>query len=558
MRVPFLVASLAAGAVALYLASCSSNDATPPALDAGGDEGADVVDAAPTPFCTSAALPTVPFSAGPFGTHRGELADDFSLPLVGGATWSFKGSFSGCEVTVVVPDSLAISAADTTSVWTKDKDLASLVAISPKNTRYLFVSTQSNAGGAQAAAQAMQDRIDALLATLPDADAAHWRERLIVAGVRSADLNNWVYTVLNKYGYAGFAIDRTQHIQGLGSLADVTRFSSQLNSQSLWPYESNLAYAANEAVYLNAQNDRQVALDATQSKVVQLWNGEILSEFAEVDAALPTPQELAGYDTLQVEVTMACPKPGADELGNCGAWDYIARLQVREGDDGGANLEIARFITSYHRETHWIVDASPWLARLQAGGTRHFRWDFAPSWNKQPTATTIALHFSNAKKGYAPSQIVPLFVGGPFDSNYNVGRVPVDVPIPADAKHVELWTLVTGHGAGTNQCAEFCAHQHELTLGGQVHLKEFPTVGKNDGCIAEDARGMVPNQSGTWWLGRGGWCPGEQVEPWIVDVTADAKPGTTATVSYRGLYANATPPDGAGNIDLASYLVISK
>ena len=51
-------------------------------------------------------------------------------------------------------------------------------------------------------------------------------------------------------------------------------------------------------------------------------------------------------------------------------------------------------------------------------------------------------------------------------------------------------------------------------------------MGKNDGCIAEDARGMVPNQSGTWWLGRGGWCPGEQVEPWIVDVTADAKPGT--------------------------------
>ena len=557
MRAPLLVASLGAGAIALYLASCSSNEVTPPAVDAGGDE-ADVVDAAATPFCTTASLPTVPFSAGPYGTHRGELADDFSLPLVGGATWSFKGSFSGCEVTVVIPDGLSISAADTTSVWTKDKDLAALVTASPKNVRYLFLPTESDAGAAEASAKAMQDRIDALLATLPEADAAHWRERLVVAGVRSADLANWVYTVLNKYGYAGFAIDRTQHIQGLGSLADIKRFSSKLQSQNVWPYENNLAYAANEATYLNAQFDRQSKLDAEQAKVVKLWNGEILSEFAEVDAALPTAQDMAGYDTLQVEITMACPKPGSDELGNCGAWDYIARLQLREGDDGGANLEIARFITSYHRETHWIVDATPWLARMKAGGMRHFRWDFAPSWNKQPTATTLALHFSNTKRGYVPAQIVPLFVGGPFNSTYNVGRLPVDVPIPADAKRVELWTLVTGHGAETSQCAEFCNHQHELTLAGQKHLQDFPAVGKNDGCVAQQARGMVPNQSGTWWLGRGGWCPGQQVDPWIVDVTADAKPGTTASVSYRGLYANATPPDAAGTIDLASYLVISK
>jgi hypothetical protein len=558
MRAPLLLVSIAAGAVALYLASCSSNDVTPPAVDAGGDAADDVVDAAATPFCTTATLPTVPFSAGPYGTHRGEVAEDFSVPLVGGSTWSFKGSYSGCEVTVVVPDGISISAADSTSVWTKDKDLASLVTASPRNVRYLFVSTQSAAGAAQATEQAMQDRIDALLATLPEVDAAHWRERLLVASVRSADLGNWVYTVLNKYGYAGLAIDRTQRIQGLGSLADIKRYSSKLQAQNMWPYENNLAYAANEALYLNAQYDRQSKLDAAQTKVVKLWNGEILSEFAETDATLPTAQEMAGYDTLQVEVTMACPKPGSDELGNCGAWDYIARLQLREGDDGGANLEIARFITSYHRETHWIVDATPWLARMQAGGLRHFRWDFAPSWNKQPTATTLALHFSNAKKGYAPSQVVPLFTGGPFDSNYDVGRVPVDVPIPADAKRVELLTLVTGHGAGTNQCSEFCNHQHELTLAGKAHLKDFPAVGKNDGCIAEQERGMVPNQSGTWWLGRGGWCPGQQVEPWTVDVTADAKPGTTATVSYRGLYANATPPDGAGNIDLASYLVISK
>ena len=31
--------------------------------------------------------------------------------------------------------------------------------------------------------------------------------------------------------------------------------------------------------------------------------------------------------------------------------------------------------------------------------------------------------------------------------------------------------------------------------------------------------GVVPNQYGTWPYGRAGWCPGQQVEWWEVDVT---------------------------------------
>ena len=58
------------------------------------------------------------------------------------------------------------------------------------------------------------------------------------------------------------------------------------------------------------------------------------------------------------------------------------------------------------------------------------------------------------------------------------------------------------------------------------------------------------------WFGRGGWCPGQQVTPWVVDVTGEVTPGQDATVSYRGLYRDADPPASSGTIDLISYLVV--
>jgi hypothetical protein len=201
------------------------------------------------------------------------------------------------------------------------------------------------------------------------------------------------------------------------------------------------------------------------------------------------------------------------------------------------------------------------LTELQAGGTRHFRWDFAPPWNVQPTATTLTLRFSNHKKGYAPAQRTFLFAGGPFNDQYNVGRTPVSVAIPSAAKHVELWAIITGHGGDPiTNCAEFCDHEHHFTVGSSMYVKDFPMAATQAGCIPDTAQMMTPNQGGTWWYGRGGWCPGAPVPPWVVDVTKDAPAGQTVMVSYQGMLSGMTPPaadaGGTGNIDMVSYLVV--
>jgi hypothetical protein len=524
----------------------------------GATGGAGGATPGPSAICKDLGLAARPWSEGPYGTHRGEVADDFTVDLADGTTFHFKDRFSGCESYVFTPDVLPVSDLDPTSLWESQADLKALAQKSPKNVHYFFVSRKKTDAEAQANIDGMQKRVEDMLATLPEADALHWRDRLHVVKTRSQSLGGWLAEAIESHGRIGISIDRRQIIRGAGSLADVKRFDSALDAAGKWPWKSNLAYLANDVAYFNAQSDLADQLDQDGATVVDLFQGEVLSEYADTMATLPSSSEMSQYDTLEIEVTQQCPDPDQIELGNCGAWDYLAGLYV--ADDPNNMIEIARFITAYHRETHWVVDASSMLPLLASGGEHAFRWSFAPSWNVQPTATKLSLRFSNKNKGMRPTSATFLYAGGTFDQSYNLGYAPIDVPIPATAKKVELFVIVTGHGAvSPSSCAEFCNHQHEITVNGVKHVKGFSSAGTQDKCMPSNLKGMTPNQAGTWWFGRGGWCPGQQVDPWVVDVTGDVTPGQTATISYRGLYKSMDPPNaGGGDINLVSYLVVSE
>lgn len=581
---PQLLTSLAAFAV-LVGAACG-NSAAPPAggptdsaaesdakaleasdAAAGDDAGVDVAptadatqpdtavpgDTATTPALCADGAPPKKLATGPYGSLRHQLAEPFTMELADGSTYDFAASFSGCDTYAFIPDTIVISEVNPVSVWTKD--LVALLKASPKNTHYFFVSRLSNAADAAKSSQAMQDRIGDVLNGLDEAAGAHWFGRLHVAKKSAFGQGNWVGQVMQGHGKMGFGIDRDQRIRGFGSLADVTRSDPKLQAAGKWPWQANLAYAAHEPVFWNAQFARKTQLDALNATVVDLWKGEVLAEFAETDVDLPGAPTMATYDALWVEVDMRCPKANEVEFGNCGAWDYLAGLRVT-GPDGKAR-EIARFITTYHRESHWIVDATPMLFLLAKGGKHHFRWDFAPSWNKQPTETRLRLHLAKTGAASRPVAGTYLWDGAGWNSKYDAAHPDVQATIPATAKKVELFALVTGHGADkATQCAEFCNHQHHVTANGTPYKLEFPMAGTQSQCVPQMTKGMTPNQGGTWWFGRGGWCPGQQVEPWRVTLGAEAKPGTTVTLNYKGIFNGKAPPDGEGNIHLVSWLVV--
>ena len=508
-------------------------------------------DAGP-PRCPGDALLQHTFSTGPYGTDRHDVADDVTVDLFDGTTFTLSEHWTGCDSYVFLPDTLTVSATDATSLWDFSADIAELVAASPDNVHYFFVSRRSNDTTAEVNINAMAERVTDVIDGLDTEDAAHWGERLHVVATRAGALDNWLAGVLQSgVGIGGFAIDRQQTIRGVGSLADVTRYTGAAG----WPWNDNLAYAAHEPRRYNYEAARQERLDAEEATVVTLWSGDVLAEFADTTVTLPTAAEMAAFDTLEIDVTMRCPDFGSIEFSNCGAWDYIASFFVYD-DVAAAWIELGRYITSYHREGRLTVDATPMLVHLLAGGSRTFRWSFAPTWNTQPTATWLDLRFTNGGKGYAPAEGTFLWTGGPFNSAYNTIHAPVDVAIPGDAARVELWAIITGHGGATSNCAEFCNHQHEFTVNGNVYLHDHPAIGNDQGCVEEIQNGAVPNQWGTWWFGRGGWCPGQQVEPFVADVTGDVTPGATATLGYRGLFFGTDPPDDSGDIAMVSYLVV--
>ena len=89
-----------------------------------------------------------------------------------------------------------------------------------------------------------------------------------------------------------------------------------------------------------------------------------------------------------------------------------------------------------------------------------------------------------------------------------------------------------------------------------------PWVGQNYGCALQVPVGVIPNQSGTWVYGRGGWCPGQEVPVLTHDVTEMLTLGSSHELGYLGLYNGEVyypryygGSSTGSNIRLTSYLV---
>ena len=506
------------------------------------------------PTCEALELPTMAWNPGPYGMLRHDIADDFDFPVLGGETWSLSANWTGCDVYLFVPDRRTYSGLDSTSIW--ERDLEELIAGSPLNAHYFFVATASEES-AEANLAAMQVRVDEALAGLDEDTRTHWQSRLHVSAVFRTELGGWLSSMLaTEAFYYGFGIDRSQGVRLFGNWADVNRYDQALSDAGEWPWEANMSYAAHEARHWNFEALRDARLGDEDVLIVSPWSQEVLGHVVEVDVEFPDEATMAGFDTLEIDLTMDCPDPEAGEFGNCGAWDYLSHIYLQDDEDEEKWHEVARFITTYHREGRYVVDATHLLAEISGGGVRHLKYDISPSWNPQSYMTQMDFRFSNRGKGYRPVALVPLWTGGSLDSNYNDNQADLEVEIPESATRVEFRALLTGHGMAGGNCAEFCNHKHYFQINDSRYKKNHGTVGQAEGCIDEIENGMVPNQGGTWWFGRGGWCPGQQVEPFIENVTTDWVPGEAMELSYEVKIGVADPPDNSGNIVLNSWLVV--
>jgi hypothetical protein len=219
--------------------------------------------------------------------------------------------------------------------------------------------------------------------------------------------------------------------------------------------------------------------------------------------------------------------------------------------------ELGRWITTYHREGRWVHDVTSLRQLLTPGETERLYFLTGSNYT-----VDLDLRFSSSDRQTEPEELTHLFAGCNLASDCNASyEGGVAVEIPADAAKVQLATIITGHGmSNPGNCAEFCDMDHIFSIGGDDALTvEFDVEGTDYRCEDEVNLGTVPNQYGTWWYSRHGWCPGREVAVQLHDITEQVALGAENQFDYRVLYRGADyEPEGGASIWANVWLVVER
>jgi len=244
------------------------------------------------------------------------------------------------------------------------------------------------------------------------------------------------------------------------------------------------------------------------------FGGEGQTKFTDINL----PENSEDFEKLLLHISVECPPTG------CDPWDQPARISV-ETDEGA--YEIARFITPYGQGCGpWTVDVTDFKSILKGGVT--FK-SFVQVWGPSGWLVNLDLEYV---KGDKPSynKVTTLwesdnFVYGDPGISYDLPERTITIDEVSQTNHVRM--TITGHGQGnTDNAAEFSIKNHSMFANSE--RIDVQNLWKND-C----AQNSCANQAGTWTLSRAGWCPGEAVEPHIVNTTSVASAGENIVLDYE-------------------------
>ncbi|XP_069122333.1 uncharacterized protein [Argopecten irradians] len=326
----------------------------------------------------------------------------------------------------------------------------------------------------------------------------------------------------------------------------------------LYPSMDFLVWQAQWFLY-RADLDRRLQ---TQATIISIFSEKIMhgKQGVVVNVTLPDVKELQNYSKMELDMSLSCPGTMDTE---CPHWDHTINLYVC-CDPGSplCGMELGRWISAFRRRIgRWTTDVSP-LFPLLTSSTCVFTMKTEP-W-AMPWKPSLNLRFSKTRIAgdLVPVNVTVLYEpGATFDKSYNSHFKTHSFRVPNGIKKVEVFAVITGHGSDENGCGEFCVTSHHFRVNKEINNITFSNAGTPLGCADQVPHGVEPNEHGTWLYGRNGWCDGQNVSPWVIDVTDQlGPPGTDNTLSYFGWF-NGTDPNpiqNPGIIILYSYLVYYK
>lgn len=221
------------------------------------------------------------------------------------------------------------------------------------------------------------------------------------------------------------------------------------------------------------------------------------------------------YEKVILRFSLEEPEEGWD------VWDREGGLFLTGAN--GEEYELYRIITPYQQAWEWEADVTHFLSLFR--GERDMRCTIT-SWSGGGYLVSARFEFHRGMVSAFPAQIVNLWNGRPDleDANETFFQSRT-LDIPSWASRVELYSVVSGHW-GPNNVAEFTRTTREVKVNGSPSGRNL--LWRND-CGSNP----VNQQAGTWRGSRAGWCPGDPVAPWVLDVSEQALPGKTAEISYK-------------------------
>lgn len=546
--------------LSLLLIACGGDPApTDAGVDASApaDAGFDAGPASPADVCDELGLERTAFDPAGASLEWDEVAGDFTVQTLDGP-WTLSEHWTGCDSYIFINYS---GSAYGTGLWGSSPD--PLFTEGPRNVHYFFGSWDPDDAAAETRVRDMQAVVEDgfEFQGLAEADREFWRSHIhyVTTSIRGA--GGSVADMLASTGLAfnAFAITRQQRWDPVG-------FLSELRGGGFAPQLSMARFTPPFYDYL-AELDARVAAE-TGVTVIPLADEVALTDrVLDRVVTLPDATAMAAFDTLEVDVEIICRH---DNLQDCSEWDRIAYVHWCETADCSARNEIVRWITPYWRNgrRRWVMDATPLLGLILAGGDQTFRVELGPSW-EEATARDVRVSLRLSTRGTAdrPIGAERAFTGGAWDATYNTRMAYTFTP-PAGTTRVELVTIVSGHGqepvdvdgapGGASQaCAEWCEHAHTFQIQtpamGPEHTLDFPFDQDLEGCAARTNEGVPPGQGGNWAMSRAVWCPGLPVPTHRVDITDDVDLTRANEITYRGSSFDREPE--AGSMSLSTYLV---
>jgi hypothetical protein len=230
-------------------------------------------------------------------------------------------------------------------------------------------------------------------------------------------------------------------------------------------------------------------------------------------------------------------------------WDRAGNIELVTA---AGSVELHKFITGFGGTTSHQQDITNLIPLLRQGPVKVRA--FVDTWVQEAWTLDFDLKIEADDAANKPVWNRPVFNDQDWRANdFANNRRSHSVAIPAGMDEVFLSYITSGHASDGSGGDEFTQRRHRIWIDGVEVFNEIPW--RTDGRNFRD----VNPYSGRWgdiWssdLQRSGWIPGDDVDPYLIDVSQYLTQGRH-TIEYEIEGIETDDGDGYGYWRTSSYL----